>query len=114
MLIGKSFIGNSRGAGTQICGSAINPATGEKLAPDTITATDEEVRKALELAKSAFNIYRQKSGAEKAVFLRAIAANIESVIDDIAARGPLETGLPDGRMRGESGRTIGQLRLFAN
>ncbi len=114
MLTGKSFIGNSRGTGTQVCGSAINPATGEKLSPDTIAATDEEVRNALELAQQAFYVYRQKTGAEKAVFLRAIAANIEAVIDDIAARGPLETGLPDARMRGESGRTIGQLRLFAN
>jgi NADP-dependent aldehyde dehydrogenase len=114
MLIGKSFIGNSRGAGTQICGSAINPATGDKLTPDTTITTDEEVRHALELAEAAFDVYRKKSGAEKAVFLRAIAANIESVVDDIAARGPLETGLPEGRMRGESGRTMGQLRLFAN
>ena len=114
MLTGKSFIGNSRGTGTQICGSAINPATGEKIAPDTFAATDAEVRHALELAQSAFYIYRQKTGTEKAVFLRAIAANIESVIEEIAARGPLETGLPEARMRGESGRTIGQLRLFAN
>ncbi len=114
MLTGKSFIGNSRGTGTQICGSAINPATGEKLAPETTAATDQEVQSALKLADAAFPIYRQKSSSEKATFLRTIATNIESVIEDIAARGPLETGLPDGRMRGESGRTIGQLRLFAN
>lgn len=114
MLIGTSFIGNSRGSGTQVCGSAINPATGEKLSPETIAATDAEVSRALELAEEAFFEYRLKSGAEKAVFLRAIASNIESVIDDIAARGPLETGLPEGRMRGESGRTMGQLRMFAD
>ena len=113
MLTGKSFIGNTRGAGTDICGSGVNPATGEKLSPDTISATDTEVQQALVLAEEAFFVYRQKSGAEKATFLRAIASNIESLIDVIAERGPLETSLPEGRMRGESGRTIGQLRLFA-
>ena len=114
MLTGKSFIGNSRGTGTAVSGSAINPANGEKLSPETIAATDAEVRYALELADSAFHAYRKKSGSEKAVFLRTIAANIEALIDDIAARGPLETGLPEARMRGESGRTMGQLRLFAD
>ncbi len=114
MLTGKSFIGNTRGAGTHICGSGVNPATGEKLTPDTTSATDAEVQHALELAEEAFFVYRQKSGIEKAIFLRAIASNIESLIDVIAERGPLETGLPEGRMRGESGRTIGQLRLFAS
>lgn len=113
MLTGKSFIGNTRGAGSTVTGSGINPATGEKLAPDTLAATEQEVRRALELAEEAFLEYRHKSGTEKAAFLRAIATNIESQIDLIAQRGPLETGLPEGRMRGESGRTIGQLRLFA-
>lgn len=113
-LSGLSFIGNSRGSGTETCGSAINPATGGSLAPSTISATDQEVARALTLAESAFAIYRSKTGAEKATFLRAIASNIEAVIDTIAERGPLETGLPEGRMRGESGRTIGQLRLFAS
>lgn len=113
MLTGKSFIGNTRGAGSTVSGSGINPATGEKLAPDTIAATEAEVQQALDLADEAFLEYRLKSGVEKATFLRAIASNIESQIDVIAERGPLETGLPEGRMRGESGRTIGQLRLFA-
>jgi len=112
-LTGQSFIGNSRGAGSESCGSAVNPATGEALEPKTISATDAEVRHALELAEEASEEFRDKSGAEKAEFLRAIASNIEAVVDTIAERGPLETGLPEARMRGESGRTMGQLRLFA-
>lgn len=112
-LTGQSFIGFSRGAGSESCGSAINPATGEALEPQTISATDAEVQQALELAASAYQVYREKSGAEKAAFLRAIADNIEAVVDAIAERGPLETGLPEARMRGESGRTMGQLRMFA-
>ncbi len=114
MLTGKSFIGNSRGAGSDICGSGINPANGEKLSPDTIAATSQEVQYALNIAEEAFFVYRQKSGAEKATFLRAIATNIEARIEEIVARGPLESGLPEGRMRGETGRTTGQLRMFAD
>ncbi len=114
MLTGKSFIGNTRGAGTAVCGSGINPANGTKLSPDTIASTNDEVQTALNLAEEAFYIYRTKSGAEKATFLRAIATNIEASIEVIAERGPLETGLPEGRMRGETGRTTGQLRMFAN
>jgi len=113
-LTGTSFIGFKRGAGDQSCGSGINPATGETLEPATISATDAEVQDALELAQSAYLVYREKSGAEKAAFLRQIASNIEAVVDIIAERGPLETGLPEMRMRGESGRTMGQLRLFAS
>lgn len=114
MLTGKSFIGNTRGAGNEVSGSGVNPATGEKLAPDTIAATDQEVRRALELAEEAFYEYRLKSANEKATFLRTIAANIEAVIDEIVARGPLEAGLPEARMRGESARTMNQLRSFAD
>lgn len=113
-LTGQSFIGYSRGAGSEVCGAAINPATGEHLQPATIAATDAELERALALAASAFQVYRNKTGEEKAGFLRAIANHIEASIDEIAARGPLETGLPEARMRGESGRTIGQLRLFAS
>lgn len=112
-LSGKSFIGFSRGTGSELCGSAVNPATGEALSPSTISATDEEVAQAIALAEDAFIDFRETSGADRALFLRAIASNIEATIDEIAERGPLETGLPEMRMRGESGRTIGQLRLFA-
>jgi NADP-dependent aldehyde dehydrogenase len=44
--------------------------------------------------------------------LRAIADRIDAN-DEIVARGQLETGLPEARLRGERARTSGQLRLFA-
>ncbi|MFC4993238.1 aldehyde dehydrogenase (NADP(+)) [Rubritalea tangerina] len=113
-LTGLSFIGYQRGRGENVCGTAINPATGESIGPETIAATDTELESALELAEQAYAEYREKSGEQRAQFLRVIAANIEAVVDTIAERGPLETGLPEMRMRGESGRTIGQLRLFAD
>ena len=112
-LSGTSFIGFSRSTGSQACSQAVNPATGEKLAPQYLAATGEEVEKAMSLAASAFQTYSALSGKTRAGFLRTIADKIEASVEDIAARGPLETGLPEGRMRGETGRTTGQLRMFA-
>lgn len=112
-LLGTSFIGYSRSSSTQECGQGINPATGEKLAPIYRAASSEEVERALALAASAFPVYSNLSGKTRAGFLRAIAAKIEAAAEEIAARGPQETGLPEARMRGETGRTTGQLRMFA-
>ena len=112
-LTGQSFIANSRGAGTESCGSGINPATGAALAPATILATTTETQQALDLAAAAAVCYRNKTGLEKATFLRQIASNIEAAIEQIVEVGPQETALPEMRMRGETGRTVGQLRMFA-
>ncbi|MES2997344.1 MAG: aldehyde dehydrogenase (NADP(+)) [Verrucomicrobiota bacterium] len=112
-LLGTSIIGASRGNGSKVTTHAINPATGEKLEPAYLGATSEEVARALELAAAAFPKYSRLSGKERGAFLRAIAGEIETVADEIAARGPLETGLPEARLRGETARTTGQLRLFA-
>jgi NADP-dependent aldehyde dehydrogenase len=112
-LLGRSFIGFSRSTGTQPCAQAVNPATGETLSPQYVGATAAEVDKALALAAAAFPAYCDLTGKRRAGFLRAIAANIEAAVEDIAARGPQETGLPEARMRGETARTTGQLRMFA-
>lgn len=112
-LTGTSIIGNSRGQGCESVGDSINPASNTSLAPTYIAATSDELEQAVQLARKAFTSYRHSSGSEKATFLRAIASNIEAVIDDLADRMPEETGLPEMRVRGEAGRTCGQLRMFA-
>jgi NADP-dependent aldehyde dehydrogenase len=112
-LLGTSFIGNKRSSGTKSSGQAINPANGSKLEPTYLAPSNEEVERAAQLAAAAFPIFSAMPGTERASFLREIAAEIEAVVEQIAARGPLETGLPEARMRGETGRTVGQLRLFA-
>lgn len=113
-LIGTSIIGFSRGNGSETAGHAVHPASGAKLEPAFVAATSDEVSRACELAGDAFPHYSALPGTTRAAFLRAIADEIESVVEDIAARGPLETGLPDARMRGETARTVGQLRMFAD
>ena len=92
----------------------VNPASGENLEPAYVGIDPANVEAIAEQAQAAFVEYRSKSGAEKAAFLRAIADNIEAVVDDLVERMPAETGLPEPRVRGESARTMGQLRLFAS
>lgn len=111
---GTSFIGYSRGAQNEPLTFAINPATRATLTPGFAAPSEQEVETAIHLAHQAFPIYRLKSAATRAAFLRRIATEIESVADEIAARGCEETGLPEARLRGETGRTVGQLRLFAS
>lgn len=112
-LLGTSFIGYSRSTGTEPCGNAVQPGTGTLLEPMYQSATSEEVERAMSLASAAFPVYSNLSGEIRAEFLRAIAVEIESVVEDIVERGQLETALPEPRLRGETGRTVGQLRMFA-
>lgn len=112
-LLGTSFIGNSRSHGIEICGHAVQPGTGELLAPSFVTATPDEVERAVSLAASAFPVFSNLPARKRAEFLRAIAREIENSLEDIVARGQLETALPEARLRGEAGRTVGQLRMFA-
>lgn len=58
--------------------------------------------------------YGYTTRAERARFLRTIANEIDARGDAITEVGTQETGLPEARLQGERGRTIGQLRLFAD
>lgn len=113
-LSGTSFIGFSRGVGSDVCGQGVNAASGEKLSPAYIAATTAELNRAVALAGEAFPVYSALTGKVRAGFLRAIASEIEAIAEAIAERGPQETGLPEARLRGETARTTGQLRLFAD
>jgi 2,5-dioxopentanoate dehydrogenase len=112
-ISGKSLIGSREGAGSGELLYAANPTTGERLQPGFVPATSEEIERAARLANEAFAIYRNISGKERAKFLRTIATKIESIADDIIERAMQETALPKARLQGETARTCGQLRLFA-
>ncbi|MEM6383108.1 MAG: aldehyde dehydrogenase (NADP(+)) [Pseudomonadota bacterium] len=72
------------------------------------------VAQAVEAAHAAFSSYSALSRADRAEFLRTIGAEIDALGDEITAMGMKETGLPEARLIGERGRTVGQLRLFAD
>ncbi|MDP5091935.1 MAG: aldehyde dehydrogenase (NADP(+)), partial [Polaribacter sp.] len=77
-------------------------------------ATKEEIEEAVNLASQAFKEFRTISGAKKAEFLNTIADEILALDDELIQMYCQETGLPEGRAKGERGRTVGQLRSFAN
>ena len=113
-LQGTSVIGADRGIGGAGESRAFNPVSGEELDPVYQAEGEEAVEAACLLADEAFIEFREKSGEEKAAFLRTIADEIDGVEDDIVARMTEETALPEGRCRMEKGRTCFQLRLFAD
>jgi NADP-dependent aldehyde dehydrogenase len=109
MLIGfKSIKGESKGI------QAVNPATGEPLDPVYGGGTQAEVDQACDLASAAFDTFRETSLQARAKFIEVIADKIDALGDTLTERAMAETGLPALRLQGERGRTVGQLRLFAN
>lgn len=92
---------------------ATDAATGAPLDGTFHTATTAEVDAACRAAADAFRSFGRSSGAVRADLLRRIADALEADADAIVARAGAETALPEARLRGEMGRTTGQLRLFA-
>jgi alpha-ketoglutaric semialdehyde dehydrogenase len=112
-LSGRSVIGFQSGAVTNETFRATNPRNGEQLEPAFFGATPDEVDRAATLAHEAFATYSRVSGRNRGVFLRKIAANLESIAEELVYRAEQETALPKARLQGETVRTCGQLRLFA-
>lgn len=94
--------------------NGLNPATGAQLENSFLQATADEVNKAGEKAAAAFEVYSRLSGKKKAEFLEAIAEEIVNIGDELIQLCTAETGLPAARITSERGRTVGQLRLFAD
>lgn len=112
-LTGLNFIGNSRSGNGSKTFQGLNPENDKNLDPQYVEATEKEIDKAIQKAEKAFLEYRGKSGTERAEFLEAIADQIMALGEDLIERGSEETGLSKQRLTGERGRTVNQLRLFA-
>jgi len=92
---------------------AVNPATNEPLEGMFTNASAEEVNQAVQKAKNTFDTYRKKDSKSIALFLEQIAIEIVNLGDALLERCHLETALPLARLQGERGRTVNQLKLFA-
>ena len=112
-LTGKNIIGNKLSQESSATFYGENPATGKKLEPVFYEASQKEINEAIEKANEAFQQYRNKTGKEKADFLEAIADEIIALDSSLITRAMEESGLPEARLTGERGRTVGQLKLFA-
>jgi len=113
-ITGEMIIGGEtvKGTGPDIYG--YNPASGETIKPAFTAGTKADVDTACQLAHSAFDAYRHISLEKRAVFLETIADEILALGDSLVTRAAAESGLAEGRITGERGRTMGQLKLFAS
>lgn len=113
-LTGQNILGYETSKQGKKTFQGYNPST-SNLLPETFhEATTKEVNTACEKAELAFEIYRKLNVAERALFLEAIADEIMALGDSLLERCHLESGLPIKRFQGERGRTVNQLRLFAD
>ncbi|WP_234859398.1 aldehyde dehydrogenase (NADP(+)) [Aquimarina aquimarini] len=113
MITGKNYIGNQLSAlGTKTY-KTFNPKLNIENSLTFFEASEQEIEQAVSLASEAFDVYKNTSGEKKATFLNAIADEILALGDLLIETYMSESGLPEGRAKGERGRTIGQLRAFA-
>ncbi len=112
-LKGTNFIGNEFSNEGKTTFQAVNPAKNEKLLPLFYEAASNEINNAIIKAEKAFVKYSKRSGMEKAKFLETIADEILALGDYLIERCHEETALPKARLIGERGRTVNQLKLFA-
>jgi alpha-ketoglutaric semialdehyde dehydrogenase len=110
---GGSLIGFGSSGAEGASFKAFDPAKNSPIEPSFLSATANDVERATELAAAAAPVMARLSGAARGKFLRAIAANLETKVDDLVARAMQETALPEARLKGEVARTAGQLRLYA-
>lgn len=113
-MTGKNYIGNQLVATGTKTYKTFNPELDQENETVFVEATSKEIEEAVNLAASAFKEFRTISGVKKAEFLNAIADEILALDDLLIQTFCLESGLPEGRAKDERGRTIGQLRSFAN
>ena len=78
-----------------------------------LTTTNDLETPSSRRAAAAAPIWARSSAADRATWLRAAADALDAAADELVPIADRETRLGETRLRGEVGRTSGQLRLFA-
>jgi NADP-dependent aldehyde dehydrogenase len=81
------------------------------MIPDT---TPAELEQTLAAATAAAGPLAQSEPATRAEWIRAVADALDAAADELVPIAMRETSLPEARLRGEVGRSSGQLRMFAD
>ena len=113
-LHGNNFIGEELSAKGTKTFSATNPSKSEILLPVFHEATGEEIDFAVQKAAEAFETLRQLPGEQIASLLDQISAEILQLGHELIDRAMSETALPEARLLGERGRTVAQIKMFAD
>src|SRR5476649_130748 len=113
-ISGDALINGQAVRGTQASFQAFDPAQGVEIAPAFYTVDNAQIDQACRAAQAAFDPFRATTNLQRADFLEAIGAQILALGDALIVRAMAESGLPRARLEGERGRTVGQLKLFAD
>ncbi|MGN7514556.1 MAG: aldehyde dehydrogenase (NADP(+)) [Allomuricauda sp.] len=113
MITGKNCIAGQFKADGSTEFRTIDPKENVQNPTVFLEATKEEIESAAELAWEAFKTFRRTPGKQRADFLNTIADEILALDQELIDTYMLESGLPEGRAIGERGRTVFQLRSFA-
>jgi alpha-ketoglutaric semialdehyde dehydrogenase len=113
-LVGRNLIGGEWSTSGTVRFRGVAAATQQPLDPEFLEATPAEVNSAFERAEKVAAAFAATTPAQRAKFLRAIADELVSLGTVLLERAQIESGLPLARLEGERGRTVGQLRLFAD
>ncbi|PWU15647.1 MAG: aldehyde dehydrogenase (NADP(+)) [Verrucomicrobia bacterium] len=113
-LHGHNIIAGKLASSGQSTFSAVDPTTAQRLPPVFCEASAAEIDHALHHAVSAFADYRAKPPDQIAAFLEQIAQEILALGDTLIQRAQAETALPAARLTSERGRTVNQLKMFAD
>lgn len=92
---------------------SINAATGDVVGNPIAAHGASDVDAVCAAAEAAFDAYRATDAEARATFLERIGEEIVALGDVLIDTACRESGLPRGRIEGERGRTVGQLKLFA-
>ena len=112
-ITGEQLIGGGARRGQAGRLQAWSPLRGQTL-PEAFGGGDAaDVEAACRLAEAAFDPLRQAAPEQRALLLESIAEGLLALGDALIERAHLESALPVARLQGERGRTVGQLRLFA-
>ena len=114
MITGKNYIGNQLSSRGNVEVKTCNPRLNIENSTVFTEASSEEIQQAVDLAWEAFTRFRSISGQRKSEFLNAIADEIMGLGEELIQTYCQESGLPEGRAQGERGRTVFQLRSFAD
>jgi NADP-dependent aldehyde dehydrogenase len=112
-LSGSNFIGSQPSSEGHRTFHAMNPQTAKPIEPLIYEATVEEIDAAARLADAAFAQLRERGPGDRAKFLNAAAAELDSIGGELAGQITAETALPAARVATELARTTKQLRMFA-
>lgn len=112
-FIGKHLINGEFQADSDEFFQAVDAASTERLDGDFRHATLTDIERACQIAGEVFPVFSSVDIEMRALLLERIAFELEATVDELVVRIGQEAGLPEARVRGETARTTGQLRLFA-